>query len=297
MAKLTREQAGVKAGDKIILKGKVAFARLDKAVTGEALARENERRAKHGMLPTKEFRSITIEDPEIVQGAGTPLATYYGQSVYTANGTGKPSMTIESKSLYPPQYGHMVNGTVQEIADPQRNPATGQVVYVMISAFAPKGFNNLGSSFDAIIFDEGPIQFYEGNNSLAGFGQAMNMKVTPLPAVAEQPIEQPLQQAVGFGAQPVTQTAQAQTGFGQNPAAVQNQPVYGTFGQAPVGDPNQPVQGGFGQAPINDPNQPEQGGFPPTNANPFGVQDADLAASGNPFGAGNSGNPGSNPFA
>lgn len=181
MVKQTREQLGVKPGDRIILKGKVSFARIDKLVEGEALARENDRRAKIGMMPTKPFRSITIEEPEIVKGQGTPLANYYGQTVYTSKASGKKAISIDSKSLFAPQYGHIQNGKVVQIPDPKKNPAPGQVVYLYITAFAPKGFNRIGSTFDAIVFEEGDIKFYEGTNSLVGFGQEMNMPVETMP--------------------------------------------------------------------------------------------------------------------
>lgn len=276
MAKQTHEQLGVQAGDKIILKGKVAFARLDKLVEGQALDRENERRSKIGMLATKAFRSVSIEEPEMVQGEGTPLAQYYGQNIYQSKSTGKQTMSFESKSLFAPQFGHIQNGKVQEIADPGRNPAQGQVVYLMISAFSPKNFNNLGSTFDAVVYEEGPIDFYEGNNSLSGFGAAMNMPVESMPA----------------GQTPAPQTAsqpEPNNGFGQ-PNQDPNQGQNG-FGNAPVGDPNQ-NQGGFGQG---QPNQ-NQGGQPNS---PFGVQDKDVNGGGSPFGggAGNNGQRGNSPFA
>lgn len=288
MAKQTREQLGVQPGDKIVLKGKVAFARVDKAVTGEALARENERRAKLGMMKTKEFRSISIEEPEIVQGEGTPLANFHSQEVYTAKGTGKPTMSFESKSLFAPSYGHMQeNGSILEIADPEKNPAQGQVVYLMISAFAPKGFNNMGSTFDSIVFAPGEIKFYEGSNgSLAGFGQMMNMPVERMgnSAPQTQPVQEtvPQEQLVGAG-------VGVGAGFGQG----QDQ-SFGVVGQGQ----------GFGQAPTNDPNQqPEtnqagfggfSGGFGQPNpaqgqgtTDPFGVQEGSVPNQGSPFGGGN----------
>jgi hypothetical protein len=274
--KSTREQLGVKEGDKIILRGKVAFARLDKAVDGEALARENERRARLGMLHTKPFRSIVIEEPEIVQGQGIPLASYHGQEVYQAKGTGKPTMSFESKSLFAPSYGHIQeNGSILEIADPQKNPAQGQVVYLMVTAFKAKGFTNLGSTFDAVVFEKGAIQFYEGKgNSLAGFGQAMNMPVESMPMAVGQtapPVNAPQEELVGAGA------GQQQGGFGG-------------FGQAPAADPNQGQVnqgsfGGFGQV------NPGQNG---ATSNPFGVQGDAVTNQGSPFG---NGQPGKNPFA
>ncbi|PAF27294.1 hypothetical protein CHH61_03975 [Shouchella clausii] len=279
--KQTREQLGVQEGDKIILKGKVTYARLDKAISGEALTRENERRARMGMLHTKPFRSVTIENPEIVQGEGTPLALFHAQEVYQSKTTGNQTMSFESKSLFPPSYGHMQeNGTVKEIPDPEKNPAQGQIIYLMITAFKAKGFNNLGSTFDTIVFEKGDIQFYEGKgNSLAGFGQAMNMPVENITNTGAEPRQ--LQGAP-------TQEELVGVGAGQN----QN-----GFGQAPINDPNQNgnqggfggfggfgQQGGFGQT--------EQNG---TNSNPFGIQGGAISDQGSPFT--NNGQRGKSPYA
>lgn len=292
--KQTREQLGVQAGDKIILKGIVSFARLDKAVEGEALARENERRAKQGMLKTKAFRSITIENPEIVKGEGTPLANFHAQSVYASKSTGKPTMSFESKSLFAPDFGHMQeDGGVKEMVDPQKNPAQGQVVYLMISAFSAKGFNNLGSTFDAVVYAPGEIAFYEGkNSSLTGFGEAMNMPISRMTAGEQTPQGETVAQKemVGTGA-----TAGATNG---------QQGGFGGFGQNPAGNPN-PAQtnqtgfGGFGQVPTGDPNQAQtnQGGFGGFGSFGQGTQDQANQGAGvsNPFG--NSEQRGASPYA
>lgn len=219
MAKLTREQLGVKVGDRIILKGKVAFARIDKAIEGEDLVKENERRASRGMIVSnKPFRAITIEDPEVVEGADTPLAKFYEQSVYTASKSGKPSMSFESKSNFAPEFGHLQNGVLVPIEDPQKNPAPGQEVYLIIDAFQAKNYANLGSTFNGIVYGEGEIKFYEGQggSALAGFGQALGVNVQQGGA-QPQPDAQPAQQQsafAGFGQAPVVE---GNTDGGANP--------------------------------------------------------------------------------
>lgn len=266
MSKQTREQLGVKPGDKIVLKGEVTFARLDKLIEGEDLVKENERRSKIGMIKAdRPFRSITIKNPEVVYGAGTPLATFHGQQVYQ-NKDGENVITLESKSLYPPSYGHLQNGTVVEIEDPQKNPATGQIVYLLIEAYEVKGFSNMGSTFNAIIFEEGPINFYEGASSSAikGFGEVMNMPVQPLNNT--QPVVK--QDGNAFGGNV--------GGFGQAEVPTQDQNQGQGFGQ-----PAQTQSQGFGQ-----PTQTQQG---QPNNNPFGIQDSDVA--------GNTGQPANSPFA
>lgn len=191
MPNMTREQLGVKEGDKIVVRGKVSFARVDKLVEGEALAAENKRRTERGMIPSeKPFRSITIEEPEIVEGEGTPLAQFYGQKVYDA-ASGKKALSLESKSKFAPSYGHIQNGALVEMDDPQKNPANGQVVYLLIEAYKPKNYSKLGSSFNGIVFEEGEIKYYEGQggSALAGFGKALGMEVkgkeTSAPAAAQ----------------------------------------------------------------------------------------------------------------
>lgn len=263
MAKQKREELGVQNGDRIIIKGSVSFARIDKLIDGEALEKENKRRAGLGMNPMKPFRSITIENPEVVQGQNTPLATFHGQSVYTDQKTGVPKLTVDSKSKFPPAYGHFQeDGTLKEIPDPQRNPAVGQVVYLWIEAYSSKGFPNMGSSFNAIVFEKGDIKYYETGGGLAGFGQALGVSVQSMPS---QPQAQPEPQVVNgnFGGL-APAPHQPQT----NPAA-QNTGGFGGLGGQTQAAP-QPAVGNFGQAPA---------------ANSFGVQDADLAGGGSSFAA------------
>lgn len=252
MVKMTREQLGVQPGDSIVIKGTVSFARLDKLVEGEALASENARRKGLGMMAAdKPFRSITIENPEIVQGGGTPLAQFHGQNVYTS-GAGKPSMSLESKSLFAPKYGQIQNGTLVEIADPQKNPAPGQEVFLMIEAFGSKSMANakLGSSFNAIAFPEGEIKFYEGatgGGGLSGFGQALNLPVQNLSGNAQAPAQTPV-----FGQQAETAAPAQNNGFGSQPVQQPAAPAQDNgFGQA---EPSAPAQdanpfNGFGQQP------------------------------------------------
>lgn len=282
-----REDFGVQAGDQIVIKGPVSFARLDKLVEGEALQKENERRTRNGGMATKPYRSVTIENPEIVQGAGSPLAQFYESKVYTNKKSGAPTLSIESKSLFAPKYGHLQeDGTLLEMDDPKKNPAVGQVVYLLIKAFAPKGQGafNLGSSFEQIAFEKGPIQFYEGNsNSLEGFGEALGVKVVPM-SQQTPAADQGVQTNQGFGSAPAANPNQGQTGFG----AAQDQTNQGGFGGQQQG-------AGFGQTQTGQQPQQDQS---QTGANPFGSQNA------NPFGNGNqnqgspfgSGQANSNPF-
>ncbi|OMF76691.1 hypothetical protein [Paenibacillus glucanolyticus] len=189
MSKLTREQFGVALGDSILIRGTVKSAKLDKPVDGAALDKVNQRRLNKGMKKTKPFRRITIKNPSIVEGQGSPLAKFYEQNIY------RNKLTFESKSLFPPAYKHMQNGEAVIINDPQKNPATGQEIMIRISTFQSKGFPYLGSGIDAIIFPEGPIKFYEVSRAeehLPGFGISIDL-----------PIDTPLVNTRGFAAAPI----------------------------------------------------------------------------------------------
>lgn len=208
MAKQKREEFGVKPGDEIVIKGTVIFSRLDKLVEGQTLIDENVRRKARGMIQADTpFRSISIENPEVVVGQDTPLAKYHGQDVYTS-AKGTPTMTLESKSKYPPSYGHKIDSeNIQAMADPEKNPSIGQVVYLHIKTFQSKGYSNLGSTFNSIVFEEGPISFYEGSDAIIGFGTALGMNVIPAeksapatPNTFSTPAETtPAKEAPGFG--------------------------------------------------------------------------------------------------
>lgn len=278
MRKQRREDLGVQPGDKVIIKGKVTFARVDKAVTGDALRQENERRARMGMNPidSESYRSITIEHPEIVQGQGTPLAKFHEQTVYQDKKTLNPTMSFESKSNFAPSYGQFqADGSVLEMDDPMKNPAPGQEVYLLINAYGKKGFANIGSSFETIVYPMGEISFYEGGKGrgISGFGELMNVPVQAA---------QPELVGAGVGAGATAQTNQA--GFSQAPVAQGQQNGFVGFGAAQE-QTQQNAFGGAGQAPA----QNQQ------NGNPFGIPEGSVQNQGNPFSS--NGQPGNNPFA
>lgn len=265
--KLTREQLGVQKDEMIVIEGIVSYAKVDKLVEGEALIAESKRRVSLNMIAAdKPFRSISITEPRIVKGEGTPLAAYHGQNVYTDK-NGVKAMSLESKSQYAPKYGHIQNNVLVEIPDPMKNPAPGQKVLLFIQAYGSKQYSKIGSSFNAIVFPEGDIKFYEGGNGggngLAGFGQALDLPVQNLSGQAPTPAN--MLESAPAAAAPVEQPVA--NGFGTAPVQTQ-QPVTNGFGGAPV-QPTEPATpplqeqfAGFGQAPA----QPATAG---RSSNPF----------------------------
>jgi len=222
MAKQTREQLGVKPNDEIYIKGEVSFARIDKLVEGDALDKVNEERKKRGMIQANApFRSLTLVNPVVVGNDGSPLAKYHGQEVYTQKASGNKAITLETKSPYAPAYGHIRDGKIVEIEDPKANPAPGQIVYVRIRAYDPKNsYSNLSSAFDAIVFDEGDINFYSGG-SLTGFGKVLDMPVESngAPTVKDVEGKEPKEAPFATTSEPEApaSTEQADTSVEANP--------------------------------------------------------------------------------
>lgn len=231
----SREQYGVKSGDEIFIQGKVHFARVAKAIDGEELANENKRRAGLGLSPMdKPFRSITISEPTVIQGQGTPLAQFHESKIY--NPKGNPSarhMSFESKSKIDPTFYCLDdNGNLAPLENPGKNPAVGQVVVLRVRAYGGKtATSRLGSTFEDIAYmsKANDIQFYTGGGSaqsLEGFAKATNLgasnEVQTASNAANTAQAAPAQSAPaeGFSGFPGANTAPAGgNGFGLDPNA------------------------------------------------------------------------------
>lgn len=263
--RLTREQLGVQIGDQIVMKGFVRYARIAEKIDGEELARDNANRLKQGRpAATAPYYHLVITSPEIISGQDTPLAKFYEQRYYKKEDSDIVSIDFESKTVLPIPYGQMTEDytSYMEINDPGKNPAEGQEIYLVISAYGDKNdkTKNLGSTFDAIIYGPGEIKFYEGGDRLANFGKALNLTKIENPnfKVPERAVNTTPQESV------------------QNEQPVQN--------QQPTQN-EQPTQNAFTAQQQSE--QQTTNAFAPNNN----------ATAGNPFDSGATQNAGTNPFA
>ncbi len=181
----TREALGVKAGDQIVIRGKVAFSELATPVEGDRLTQKVERQKKLGMVypTTVPHRSVTITDVSVEpEFQGTPLATYHGQEIYV-NKDGKHAMTLESKSPFAPDFFHdQGDGKAVKITELPAELGVGQEVKVLITAFASKKYANLGSAFDAFVLPPGEINYYENTaaSQIGAFGLKLDGEEAPV---------------------------------------------------------------------------------------------------------------------
>lgn len=241
--RLTREQLGVQPKDSIAIKGNVSYSRILTKVEGEELKEADARRAqKNQIVIGKPYYSITITNPVVTHGAGTPLATFHEQSIYT-NKNGEPAMSFTSKSAIPIRFYQLAEDGSAHPVTFEAELGQNQEVWLLIDAYRPKNFNNIGSTFSAVMVPAGEIKYYQSGiaNDLAGFG------VAPSPTQnAGQSVPQP-----NLGVPTQTQPMQNQT---QTQAVPTQAPFQQAANQAPTQQPNQtgmpsmPPGGPFGTA-------------------------------------------------
>ena len=220
----TLEQLNVQAGDKLVIKGKVAFSEVAKRVEGEALARKIARQEQLGMKfpTTKPHYALSLVDVQIdPQYQGSALATFYGQQVYK-NKKGQLAIGLESKSPFAPNvYHEQADGSALKIELPAEF-APGQEVSVLVEAFMPKQYNKLGSSFVAVMVPAGEIKYY--SNAASSEIEAFGLKVSdqPVATVVEDSKPAPAE----FGGVAETAQPEAQSTVADNPFATQaNEPA------------------------------------------------------------------------
>lgn len=232
MTKKTREEMGVKAGDKIIIKGIVTFSEVATRVEGQRLddkiKREEGRGAKFPV--TVPHYAIAIEDVEVGdEYKGTPLANYHGQEVYL-NKAGKSAMGMVTKSPFKPNVYHIqADGKALQL-ELEAELGKGQPVELLVEAFGSKTYAKLGSSFSALKLPQGNIKMYSSsaNSEIEAFGLEM-VDVAPVQspyggaavATVEAPssfVESPVATKVGNpSADPFVNTQATAGGITDNP--------------------------------------------------------------------------------
>lgn len=200
--KLTREQLGVKLGDQIVIKGEMTFSRVFNRIEGEEFQKDVERRRAAGRIPeTGPYFTLSIKNPVITSGADTPLAKFHEQGFYSNKNTGELTLSLTSKSSMPVGAFQLQDDGTAIPIQLEGELAQGQEVYVLINTFKSKNYANLSSSFSALMFPVGPINYYKSgiSQALAGFGVKQGVAPTTTAAAA------PAQPAAPV--QPVAETA------------------------------------------------------------------------------------------
>lgn len=298
------EEFGVKPGDIAIVQGEVVFSSLTKKDT---------RQTPNSHIKQEPNYNISIVNPVVKSGAPamkefveskfyvSKSGQHQGQTQFTARSTGKFAPRIFDTVVRKP------NGDPADAILTGGELAAGQTVQVMINAFDPKKYDNVGTSLSGVLVkDLNNIQYYNNAGSnVAAFGFQPNPNA---PASLQEPAPQAQPQTpqanpqLGNPAQFGQPNATQNQGFGVNPAA-QPQTQAGAFGAQTAA--NQPQNGAFGQPPVQPntfgaqptaPQTPQNGAFgtQPANAQPnapqngaFGTQPANTqsnAGQGNAFG-------------
>lgn len=251
MARIT--DYGVTPNDQVMVEGTLSYSRLARKVEGEELKRENERRAKNGIISAiSPFWSVSLDDPVIIYKSDDPntpskMENYWSKEKIYNKKSGGTATTAEKKGSVAPRVLQLKpDGTAREI-NLQSELAAGSKVRIIVESF--QGQMGLGYGFTTVLVMDDPVRFYEGN-SMARALAAYNINIVDeapttvsvenpeVPSTPEQPTAAPAPQpAPQPTPQPTPQPAPQGTAP-QNPGATEQ--MYNPFHDVnnPWGNPN-----------------------------------------------------------
>lgn len=255
-----------------LIRGRVTYSRIRTQVTGEELARQNQRAMQQGRQPrNRPYTTLSICQAEVVRANPNapmmnPEEIFATESLYTS--TTQPNnglcYSADNTGNYLPRLCVQEGNMVTELsADEIHGELDNGLLVTMVMRIYNSGKPNKGITLDTIIVNE-PIRFYQGGAAanLEKYGLTVNLQPNrqqaaapaqtapamggPQPAYpAQAPMQQPMQapQApapgvvpnnVGYGYTPGMDTMPF--GQGQAPAAAPTNPYGNPYG-APAGAP------------------------------------------------------------
>lgn len=176
----------LKAGVYVWVKGQVTFSRITKFIEGEALQKENQRRANRGLIPAnRPYTTISISNAQIIpkNTSGLNMEEQYVQNkFYTkADAPNVFHYAFENKSPYLPRVCVLKEGTKNSYVqiNPEGELDNGLNVILIMETFASKQYGNtIGLGLNQIMVTE-PIRYYSGA-SVANAMAERGMTYTPL---------------------------------------------------------------------------------------------------------------------
>lgn len=245
-----------------LIRGRVLYSRIRSQVTGEELARQNQRAMQQGRQPrNRPYTTLSICQAEVVRANPNapmmnPEEIFATESLYTS--TTQPNnglcYSADNTGNYLPRLCVQEGNMVTELsADEIHGELDNGLLVTMVMRIYNSGKPNKGITLDTIIVNE-PIRFYQGGAAanLEKYGLTVNLQPNRQQAAAP------------------AQTAPAMGG---------PQPAYPA--QAPM---QQPMQAPQAPAPGVVPNNVGYGYTPGMDTMPFGQGQAPAAAPANPYG-------------
>lgn len=187
----------LKEGTNVLVRGKLAFARLTRLIEGQELAASDQRKVQNGMSPVgKPHTTATITEAEVQftdPANPTVEEQFVSERRYDSkkNPDSGKNYSIDSKGnnlpviLIPSDAG-----TGSYVQDTSRQElAQGLDVTLVLRVYKPKSFNNRGLALEQVIVHETP-RYYNGggvdNQKLAAHGIIVDGPIQPIQA---QPAE------------------------------------------------------------------------------------------------------------
>lgn len=205
MAVSTHNLNSVPTGTVVLVRGKIAFARLLTKIEGEELANVNARRQRNGQLPIAvPYTTVTLSDAKIVpknkatgqlDEAELWVQDHFYRSNKDANDPNAPvNYSKENRSPFPNRFYQADNADGSHATEftPTGEFATGLDVMLLMSVIKPKSAPNKGLGLDSIMVFGEP-KYYQGTKET----QYANAGITLVsnPAAATVP-ETPTSEAV-----------------------------------------------------------------------------------------------------
>lgn len=177
MANKTIKDNMLTIGTTIFVQGKTDFARVMKPIDGEALVKENERRARIGQMRVdRPFRTISIHDARVIPanaGQKTIEDQYVEERFYERKKMpGVQCFNLDDKSLYAPKFYQRDTNDPTKIKEftPTAEPDINLSVTLVLNIYDAKKFNRKCIGLESVIFDE-PFRAYAGSRDAAAFAQ------------------------------------------------------------------------------------------------------------------------------
>lgn len=228
----------LKPGVHVWVKGKVAYSHITKFIEGEALRRENQRRANRGQIQAqKPYTTIGITEAQILPASQTGLSLeeqYVQSKFYTKQDVpGVYNYQHENKSPYLPRVSQLREGTtnVYDQITPEGELASGVSVILIMETFASKSFGGkVGLGLNQIMVCE-PIRYYNG----AGLASAMAERGMTYNALS------PEEDRKAVTPKTAAPEAASETPAAAAPASPTGNPYQNTPAPAPVPTPTVPM--------------------------------------------------------
>lgn len=258
MANYSIAASQLSEGSTVLIRGKLAFARLTRLIEGQDLVASDQRKAQNGMNPVgKPHTTATITHAEVVFADPSNPTTeeqFVAERRYNSKKNPDTGLnySIDSKGTNLPIIAVPAeNGNFDQDTS-GRELAQGLDVTLVLRVYKPKNFSNRGLALDQVLVNEAPRYFNTGGPSpeaLAARGVVFNSPPQAVAASDASPVGESQDVSVGTDVEDGLSFPSPQP---QSPVQTEQPAAAPAQVQAPA-PPAQPAEQGQNAAPASEP--------------------------------------------